>query len=318
MVAGHYEGWHGIQHHHLLLVPADLKTDIFEQYEFDSRSGIGSSLFLSPDAGLVVIESGADIRVEDRQRHSSCSVSSSSDSEVLSLGGFITTELFLVTRRHPDSRDYPNEKARYELYGSDCSVRDAWELPGGGKASALREAGCLFIPRYFGGTRWETEFVEWPSWKPVKNWRFWQGGLAADNGRVLCSQSSGPGNSPVQCRDVASQALLARRVVVHDGDPLAVASSGSLAVGNDWFKMWKPFTEGEYWAHVKRQMLWDFRSAEVVASWVPRLQRDNAGKWKGVGFTIERVPFICALSHTGSFILEGGDETIRISRVSAR
>jgi hypothetical protein len=37
LVAGCYHGA-GIQHDHLLLVPADLKTDISEQFEFDFRS----------------------------------------------------------------------------------------------------------------------------------------------------------------------------------------------------------------------------------------------------------------------------------------
>ena len=65
--------------------------------------------------------------------------------------------------------------------------------------------------------------------------------------------------------------------------------------------------------HVKRQVLWDFRSGQVLASWIPTLQKDNAGKWKG--FTIKRFPFVCALSHTGALIAEAGDEKIRTSRI---
>jgi hypothetical protein len=317
LVAGHYDGRrHDVQHHHLLLLPADLKTNATHQLEFDTRSAVGSSFFLSSDASVLVIENGPDIRVDNRRSNSSCSVFSGS--EVLDLGGFINAELFVVSRYNHVSRDSSNEIARYELYDSGCKLRDSSESPGTGKATASPEKGRMFL-RYFVGTHWETELLDWPSWKVVKRWPFWEDGLAGDNGRVLCFESySGSLNSPVQCRDLSNGAILSKQVVIHDGDPLAVAADGTLAVGNDWFALWKPFTEGEYWAHVKRQVLWDFRSGEVLGSWVPKLQLDNAGKWKGGGYTIERVPFICALSRTGTFILEGGDETIRLSRVTVR
>jgi hypothetical protein len=319
LVAGHYEGPpHGTQHHHLLLVPADLKTDTAQQFDFEYQPQTGSRFFLSADAGIVVIADGAAVRVEDRRDHSSCSVLlSPGDSPGLYLGGFINAELFLVTLYSPVHRAPPNGSARYELYDRNCKLQDSWDLPGGMPATASPEAGHILLLRYFGGTQYETDLVEWPSWKVVNRWPFWQRGLAADKGRVLCFESfAGNRNSPVQCRDLANGTVLAKQVVVHDGDPLAVARSGKLAVGNDWFMMWKPFTEGYYWAHVKRQVLWDFRSGKVVASWVPQLQRDNAGKWKGLAFTIPRVPFICTLSHAGAFLLEGGDETVRMSRIS--
>src|ERR1035438_2592925 len=236
LVAGHYEvPPHGTQHHHLLLVPADLKTDTAQQFDFEYQPQTGSRFFLSADAGIVVIADGAAVRVEDRRDHSSCSVLlSPGDSPGLYLGGFINAELFLVTLYSPVHRAPPNGSARYELYDRNCKLQDSWDLPGGMPATASPEAGHILLLRYFGGTQYETDLVEWPSWKVVNRWPFWQRGLAADKGRVLCFESfAGNRNSPVQCRDLANGTVLAKQVVVHDGDPLAVARSGKLAVGND-------------------------------------------------------------------------------------
>jgi hypothetical protein len=153
LVAGHYDGRrHDVQHHHLLLLPADLKTNATHQLEFDTRSAVGSSFFLSSDASVLVIENGPDIRVDNRRSNSSCSVFSGS--EVLDLGGFINAELFVVSRYNHVSRDSSNEIARYELYDSGCKLRDSSESPGTGKATASPEKGRMFL-RYFVGTHWD-------------------------------------------------------------------------------------------------------------------------------------------------------------------
>jgi len=314
LVAGHYGGFE-IQKHHLLLLSNDLKAGTAEQFDFDYRKagGDGSAFFLSADASLVAVEDGLAIDILDRRNRSSCSVAPSvGDGRWLALGGFLNAELVLVTRYRPGAEQ--SDPTTYEVYDRGCKLRDAWELSGGYPATASPLAHGLFVRRYLGGTQWETELLEWPAWRPSGKWPFWRRGLAADSGRVLCFESfAASDNSPIECRDLGSGTSLAKQVVIHGAYPLAVAASGTLAVANDWFKLWKPFTEGDYWVHVKRQVLWDFRSGQVLASWIPTLQKDNAGKWKG--FTIERFPFVCALSHTGAFIAEAGDEKIRTSRI---
>jgi len=280
----------------------------------------GEHFYLSSDASIVGIEDGRSIRIEDRRNGTSCSIQWPSKRQDLYLGGFIHDERLLVTIDDPS--DLAKRETRYELYDRNCESKDSWTLLGGTPATASPQKEHLFVLRYSGGTQWETDLVEWPAWKVVNRWPYWKPGLAADNGHAICIASFG-GNgddSPLQCRDLTNGALLARGVVIHDGDPFAVATSGTLVVATDWFEMWKPFTEGDYWIHVKRQVLWDFRSGQVLASWTPELQRDNAGKWKGGSFSmhpIQRVPFICALSHSGTFLLEGGDDSIRISRILA-
>jgi hypothetical protein len=315
LVDGH-RGSSRVKNHHLLLVSADLKTDTAEQFDFDGRRGGESTFFLSPDASIIVIEDGVEIDVEDRRNRSSCSLwPPVGDPQILVLGRFIDADLFLVTRYRP--LVLQDEKSRYELYDRNCKLRDTWELVGGSPATADPGSGRILVQRYLGGTQWETELVEWPSRKLVGRWPILETGLATDKGRVLCFGSLTPSqNLPIQCLDVASGALLAKQVVIHGGYPMAVARSGTLAVANDWFKLWKPFTEGDYWLHVKRQVLWDFRSGQVLASWNPKLQHDDsAGYSKNVGFGARRFPFVYALSNVGTFIVEGGDETIRMSRI---
>ncbi len=315
LVAGHRDGQFDIQQeHHPLVLPVNWKTGEAEQFDFEYRPQ-ESKFFLSADAGMVAIEDGATVRIENRRARSSCSISSPSPSHWIDLGGFITGDLFVVTLYRPGHLE--NEIARYEVFDGNCKLRDSLDLSGGDPATASPQAGDIFLRRYLGGTRWDTELIKWPSWKLAKKWPYWARGLAADQGHVLCFESLGGGNrnAPVECRDLSNGAPLTRNPVVHDGYPLAIAASGTVAVGNDWFTMWKPFTEGDYWRHVKHQVLWDFRSGQVLASWVPKLQRDSAGRVGDLALTIQRMPFICALSHTGTLLLEGGDETIRISRI---
>jgi hypothetical protein len=81
-----------------------------------------------------------------------------------------------------------------------------------------------------------------------------------------------PRNEPVRCQELGG-AQMAQRI--HGGYPLSVASSATLAVGNDWFSVWKPLTESGYWVYVRRQVLWDIWSGEVVDEWHPALQKQE-------------------------------------------
>ena len=218
--------------------------------------------------------------------------------------------LFVATRWYPRS---VHASARYEVYEPDCKLVGAWELKGGNPATTWPGEGHLFIRRYMTGTTWETLLADWPSWKTINRWSFEKGGLVADAGRVLCGMFL---SDHFQCRDMATEAPLANPLVVHYGKPMSTSRSGTLALGTDWFALWKPFTEGEHWAHVKRQVLWDFRSGAVVDSWVPESQNGDPSSLRSMGPAIRPFPFMCSLSSTGAFLVEGGNETIRVFRVN--
>jgi hypothetical protein len=276
LVADHTIMWAG-QHHHLLLVPSDSVNNSAEQYEFQQRPGMEDNFFLPSDGGLVLIADGQVIRLEDRRLHSSCSVSPINRTQALSPGGFINDELFLATRWYPTGS--PKEKAQYELYNRDCKLTDSWEMQGGVPAMSWPVEGQALIRRYIGGTTWETLLVEWPSWTIVKKWPFQKGGLAAEGGRVLCGMFL---SDHFQCRVMATDEPLSNPIVIHYGMPMAASRSGTLAVGTDWFALWKPFTEGDYWAHVRHEVLWNFRLVKLLPvgfhNFRPRPQA-RSGAW---------------------------------------
>jgi hypothetical protein len=116
------------QHHQLLLLPLNSKGDAFEQYEFQQQPGTEENFFLSPDAGLVLIQDGPAVRLEDRGLHSSCSVSSAAARQFVTPGGFINRGQFAATRWYPAD---VQSNAHYEIYDQHCKPVGDWELAGG-------------------------------------------------------------------------------------------------------------------------------------------------------------------------------------------
>jgi hypothetical protein len=137
--------------------------------------------------------------------------------------------------------------------------------------------------------------------------------VAADKGRILCF-AVGRGNERVICKD-ANGTLLTQRI--HGGYPLSVAASGTLAAGNDWFSLWKPFTEAGYWVYVRRQVIWDIRTGEIIAEWDPALQKQKE-YFDKQNSSPGRFPFLYALSASGQLFFEAGDDKVRLSRINRK
>jgi len=288
--------------YHQLLMPVDLEAHPAEQYAYTPIA----RPFLSPHADLLVFQEFGAIRVEDRRNQSHCSV----EVTTAHLNGILRSEFFLLTQTGLDRR------TRYEVYDRKCQLQDAWELPGGLLATVLSpESGRVLVmqsPSPRPGLRTVTLLIEWPSWKMVEQFPYGIGGdVVADDGRVVCVAVA-PDNMPVRCQEVGG-GQLPQRVRIHGGYPLSVASAGTLAAGNDWFSLWKPFTEAGYWVYVRRQVLWDIRSGDIVAEWHPALQKQVHYPGAGVG-SPGRFPYLCALSRTGRFLFEAGDEKLSMSR----
>jgi hypothetical protein len=133
-----------------------------------------------------------------------------------------------------------------------------------------------------------------------------------DSGRALCEGRGAyvPKSVPVRCWDVDSGKQISEVPAINGGLPIAVATSGSRAIGSDFRHVPIPFAD-EYKEVLKRRVVWDFETGKELLSWRPELQIVDVGL-KG---RVNRDWFAFAISADGQYIAEGGNGILRLYKI---
>lgn len=141
--------------------------------------------------------------------------------------------------------------------------------------------------------------------------------IFADGGRVVCGGEgvSDPKPTPLRCWDVESGKQVAEASMINGGLPFAAAAHATRIVASDNIHVSLPLSHfpDDYGEVLRRRVIWDFKSGQVLASWHPESQAYKLRDTVPPTPVKQTVKF--AISPDGQYIVEGGNGILRLWRV---
>ena len=140
-------------------------------------------------------------------------------------------------------------------------------------------------------------------------------GRFADNGRALCSPFGVEGSptSSVRCWNVDTGSVISDSPGDYGSTPIVSAARSSRLVFSD-FRYIRGLTRDWDRHSFKSAVVWDFRSNQKVASWVPEYQTYDLAFYNGTS-AHTKDPFVFAISPDGQYLAEGGSGVLRLSKI---
>lgn len=286
--------------------------------QFDYPGWPARTLAWSADGRRIAVPE-VDVTIIRLGDGSTCRSHSEAQWQSEGMGGFLQGSLVVGGGYGMESHKYvaPNGHqttistyvtSKLLFYGADCKAERSVVIQGRIIAVDTSEAmGGLVVVTFEGGGGAVLD----PNGKVIDSWdggppgptrvRFLDGGAAVCVGGMLSH------SEPPRCRRVGGPSLTARPKL-KCGWPFDTAKRGTLVVAEDLKYSYNWFTEHEKRTPLKT-VVYDYRTGRTIVSLPASVQKEHL---VDVQWT---VPFVHALSPSGRYLVEAGDDVVRLYEI---